>query len=120
MSTHWDRAAALHRLDGDEPLLEELIGVFFQDYPTVSERLSQALLCGDLDSACETAHSLKGSLVYIGFSDAADLALEIEKASRAKDSAGAQQAAAALRTEIATVQQVLASTGEPTYGSVAE
>ncbi len=57
MSTHWDRAAALHRLDGDEPLLEELIGVFFQDYPTVSERLSQALLCGDLDSACETAHS---------------------------------------------------------------
>ena len=34
----WDRAAALDRLGGDESLLDELIELFFNDYPVLARR----------------------------------------------------------------------------------
>lgn len=120
MSAHWDRTAALNRLEGDESLLHELIAIFFEDYPKLSDRLWQALARSDLTAVRETAHSLKGSLAYIGFTDAADLALEIEKASRTKDAAKAAGLADALMTEVEAVQQTMASNGERNHGSIPE
>ena len=42
MSVHWDNATALHRLEGDASLLQELIVIFFEEYPKLSDRLRQA------------------------------------------------------------------------------
>ncbi len=37
----WDRAAAVDRLGGDESLLDELIEVFFKDYPVLARSFDQ-------------------------------------------------------------------------------
>jgi len=81
----WDRAAALERLGGDEALLNELIDLFFNDYPALAARLTEALARGDLASLREPAHTLKGSLKYLGLPTTAGLAQQIEMASEAKD-----------------------------------
>jgi HPt (histidine-containing phosphotransfer) domain-containing protein len=120
MSTHWDRATALKRLGGDESLLQELVAIFFEDYPKLSERLRQGLARGDFASVRQAAHALKGSLQYIGFTDAAELALAIEQANRAEDAAKAEGLASALTMEIEAVQQTMASTGERKHGPVSE
>ncbi len=112
MSVHWDHATALHRLEGDASLLQELIGIFFEEYPKLSDRLRQGLARSDFALLRETAHSLKGSLGYVGFSDAAELALEIETASRQEDAIKAAGFADALMTEIEAVKKMMASPGE--------
>jgi len=117
MSTHWDRAIALKRLGGDESLLQELVAIFFEDYPKLSERLRQGLARGDFASVREAAHALKGSLQYIGLTDAAEMARAIEQANR-EDAAKAEELASALMREIEAVQQTMASTGERKQGPV--
>jgi two-component system sensor histidine kinase/response regulator len=111
MSAHWDHAVALRRLEGDETLLQELIAIFFAEYPDLSNRLQQALARGDLKTASETAHSLKGSLGYVGFSVAAELAWEVENAVRRKNAVEATQFASALTMEIEVVRQTIGLTG---------
>ncbi len=85
----WDRAAALDRLGGDESLLDELIELFFKDYPVLARRLTEALERGDLASLREPAHKLKGSLGAIGLPATAGLAREIESASEVEDATAA-------------------------------
>ncbi len=85
----WDRAAALDRLGGDESLLNELIEVFFNEYPALARRLNDALSRGDLASLREPAHTLKGSLGALGLPAAAGLAREIESASQIEDASTA-------------------------------
>jgi HPt (histidine-containing phosphotransfer) domain-containing protein len=112
MSVHWDNATALHRLEGDASLLQELIVIFFEEYPKLSDRLRQGLAGSDLALVREAAHSLKGSLGYVGFTAAAELALEIENASRKEDALQAASFADALMTEIEAVKKMMASPGE--------
>jgi CheY-like chemotaxis protein/HPt (histidine-containing phosphotransfer) domain-containing protein len=87
-SPTWNRAAALERVGGDAALLDELIQIFFQEYPELAERLHEALENGDLRSVREPAHTLKGALGYLCLPEIAELAQRIEKASRSDDSRG--------------------------------
>jgi two-component system, sensor histidine kinase and response regulator len=112
MSSHWDHVTALHRLEGDESLLQELIAIFFEEYPNHCDRLRQGLAHSDFALVRETAHSLKGSLGYVGFTAAAELALEIENASREEDVVKAAGFADELMTEIEAVKKMMASPGE--------
>ncbi len=80
MSACWNHAAAVHRLGGEESLLRELIIVFFEDYPRFAARLTRGLEQADFGAMCEAAHSLKGSLAYLGAPEVAARALELEKA----------------------------------------
>jgi signal transduction histidine kinase/CheY-like chemotaxis protein/HPt (histidine-containing phosphotransfer) domain-containing protein len=83
----WDRTAALNRLGGDELLLNDLIEVFFEDYPAIAARMSDSLQRGDISSLREPAHTLKGSLGHLGLTQTARLAEKIELASKEDDPA---------------------------------
>jgi len=107
-SVLWDRAAALNRVGGDEALLQELITVFFQEYPTLADRLTEGLSRGDLASLLEPAHTLKGSLGYLGVPDAARLAQEIEDASRAEDTARVADLVDNFMARVKVMQEALA------------
>jgi HPt (histidine-containing phosphotransfer) domain-containing protein len=120
MSPHWDRATALHRLEGDESLLQELIAISLEEYPTLCDRLRQGLASDDFSAVRETAHGLKGSLAYVGFVEAANLALALEKACHMEDAARAGELASALMIEIEAVQQMMASTGAWDHAAVIE
>ena len=81
MAICWDRAAALDRVGGDTALLAELISIFFEDYSTHLAALNESLEQEDYAGLRKTAHTLKGSLGYLGANDAMALAVEIERAS---------------------------------------
>jgi signal transduction histidine kinase/DNA-binding response OmpR family regulator len=103
----WDRAAALKRVGGDESLLNELVEVFFRDYPAIAMRLTEALARSDLASMGQPAHTLKGSLAYLGFPDIASLAQKLEAASQAADGASAMQLADRLMCELDRLQELM-------------
>ena len=114
MSVGWDYAAALERVGGDEPLLVELIAIFFEEYPKFAARLTQSLSQKDFAGLREAAHSLKGSLGYLGAAHGESLALAVEQASLAKDATRAADLVAQLMAYIEALRQLMApSAGEP-------
>jgi len=114
MPTAWNHAAALERVDGDELLLIELIAVFFEEYPKFAARLTQSLSQKDFAGLRETAHSLKGSLGYLGAVDGEATALSLEQASLSRDPARAGELVAQLMAYIEALRQLMVSSaGEP-------
>jgi HPt (histidine-containing phosphotransfer) domain-containing protein len=109
MSAGWDYAAALERVGGDEPLLVELIAIFFEEYPKFAHRLIQSLSQKDFSGLREAAHSLKGSLGYLGAADGEALALATEQASTAGDLPRAADLVARLMAYIEALRQVMVS-----------
>jgi HPt (histidine-containing phosphotransfer) domain-containing protein len=109
MPIHWNHAAALQRVDGDAALLGELIGIFFQDCPNQIDNLMQSLARQDCALLRQTAHTLKGSLGYLGACEAEELAREIERAGRDADLARAEQLVAGLRAHIEMLRPVMLS-----------
>ena len=103
----WDRAAALDRVGGDESLLDELIELFFNDYPVLARRLTEALARGDLASLREPAHTLKGSLGAWACRRPPDLAQEIESASQVEDATAAVGLIDRFMAEIEMLQDVM-------------
>jgi two-component system, sensor histidine kinase and response regulator len=111
MTAGWDYAAALERVGGDEPLLVELIAIFFEEYPKFAGRLTQSLSQKDFATLREVAHSLKGSLGYLGAVDGEALALAVEQASVARDPARAGDLVAQLMAYIEALRQLISSPG---------
>jgi signal transduction histidine kinase/DNA-binding response OmpR family regulator len=101
----WDRAAALDRVGGDESLLNDLIAIFLQEYPALAQRLTEGLSRGDLASLREPAHTLKGSLGYLGMEGPASLALEIERASQAQDAGRVPSLIETMMSQVSAVEQ---------------
>jgi CheY-like chemotaxis protein len=58
----YDRAAALARIDGDEKLLDELAGLFLEEYPKQRAIMREAIKNGELETLKRTAHALRGAL----------------------------------------------------------
>ncbi len=107
MSAGWDYAAALERVGGDEPLLVELIAIFFEEYPKFAARLTHSLSQRDFAGLREAAHSLKGSLGYLGAAHGESLALAVEQASVAKDTVRAGDLVAQLMAYIEALRQLM-------------
>jgi len=111
MPAFWDRAAAVQRLGGDELLLEELIAIFFEDYPRLHGRLSRGIAEGNLPAVREAAHTLKGSLAYLGAGEPAARAQEIETAARSGESAPIAELVRKLAFEVEVLRQAMTSPG---------
>ena len=109
MREGWDYAAALERVGGDEPLLVELITIFFEEYPRFAARLTQSLSQKDFAGVREAAHSLQGSLGYLGAAHGEALALAVEKASLARDGARTGDLVAQLMAYIEALRQLMMS-----------
>ena len=107
MSAGWNYAAALDRVGGDESLLVELIAVFFEEYPKFANRLTQSLSQKNLAGLREAAHSLKGSLGYLGAGDGEALALAVEQASLARNLALAGDLVAQLMAYVEALRQIM-------------
>ena len=116
MAVVWDYAAALQQMGGDEPLLIELIAVFFEEYPRYAGRLTQSLAQQDFPALREAAHSLKGSLGYLGATEGKALAGHLEQACIAEDRPKAEQLVSALMAYVEALRQVMiAPTEEQDY-----
>lgn len=119
MPVSWDHAAALQRVDGDAELLAELIEIFFEDYPRRRDCLLSSLAQNDYATLRNTAHTLKGSLGYLGAVEGAQLAALIERAGYKADAAELRQLVAALAAYVETLRDAmlpfLGERGSATY-----
>lgn len=73
-----DIPGALMRLGGDEELLHDLIGFFFEDSWPLMDKISHAIAHQDWDAARRAAHSLKGLVSNFGAAAAAEACRKLE------------------------------------------
>jgi len=81
----FDREAALARLEGDEELLRELVGIFLEDCPRLLQGMREALAQGDATALSRLAHKLKGSAGYL---EAAEVCAAAQRLESLKAEAG--------------------------------
>ena len=72
----------LQSLAGDEELARELLEAFMEDSPKRKESLGEALDAGDLDTASQLAHSLKGMCGVVRADDLVSISLSMEHTSK--------------------------------------
>lgn len=78
----FNRELALDRVGGDEELLQEIVGLYLGEYPSLLEQLHVAVRAGDAKAIYRSAHTLKGSLSTIGAEAAQQSALALEMSGR--------------------------------------
>ena len=100
-SSSWDRVRALKRVDGDEPLLRELIQVFLEETPKQLISLQHAIETDNLEQIERTAHSLKSELGYLGLPNAAQKAKDLEQMGHNQTLQGMAALFSAFQAEVA-------------------
>ena len=81
----FDRAGLNDRLMGSEELIREVLSVFLDDIPRRIEALRLHISEGDAAAAGDQAHAIKGAAANVGGEALREIAFEVEKAGRAKD-----------------------------------
>jgi HPt (histidine-containing phosphotransfer) domain-containing protein len=79
---HIDWQSALTAVDGDKPLLRELVVVFLEETPRLLTGIDAAIASGDAPTVARLAHTLKGSVRHFAAPAAVIAADEIEMAAR--------------------------------------
>ena len=74
-----DAQEMLNQLEGNKELLEELVEIFFQDYPQDLEKLKKCMEKKDVPSLAAVVHGLKGELGNMGMKTAYKIACQLEK-----------------------------------------
>ena len=87
-----DRREALQRVEGNLELLAEMVGIFVDEYPSVTGAIEDGLADGDLEMVAAAAHQLKGNLATFAAREAAAAAASLEATARSGDAAGSMVA----------------------------
>ncbi|HKY20129.1 MAG TPA: response regulator [Vicinamibacterales bacterium] len=102
----------LARVGGNQEVLQEIIGLFFEDAPKLLGDIREALQKEDAQAVYRAAHTLKGSVGNFDAFGAVELAQRLEARSREGDVVAATTVFALLEAEIQAVLASLASAGE--------
>jgi len=100
-------AELLERVEGDRDLLQELAGLFRDDWPRQLEALREASAAKDVKRIVAASHTLKGMLSNLTAVKAAAMAAAMEMAARRGECAGGNGELAKLEREIARVELAL-------------
>jgi CheY-like chemotaxis protein/HPt (histidine-containing phosphotransfer) domain-containing protein len=87
----WQRSAMLERMDEDENLLNEVLGIFLDDYPKSLAQLEAAVSGHKADVLERVAHSLKGELGYLAVPEVSELARRLQEMGRVRNFNGARE-----------------------------
>jgi CheY-like chemotaxis protein len=105
----FDRSAVLDRVEGDTKLLQEILGLFFDEIPGLMSEIQEPIARGDAQALERAAHTLKGCVGTFGAKGAYDLALTLETMGRGENLAEAKKTYAKLEAEIARLTGALAA-----------
>lgn len=86
-----DYSAALARVGGDTELLQELAGMFMEEYPKLLDEIRRGLGDQNAAVASNAAHQLKGLLAQFGAETARQAAYAVEQPARQGDLAATRQ-----------------------------
>lgn len=99
----WDQTKALKKVDGDERLLRELVEIFLEESPKQLLGIENAIETSDPGRLERTAHNLLGELGYLGFSEAARKARDLERMGRERSLQSAAELFPAFQAEVFAV-----------------
>lgn len=100
----FDRADALQRIDGDEVLFRELIGLLTEEYPKLLHDIQTGIAEQDVRKVQIAAHTLKSAVGVVGGNTAYNSALILEDMARNQDLSGARPACQALESALDQLQ----------------
>jgi HPt (histidine-containing phosphotransfer) domain-containing protein len=106
-----DVSAALHSVEGDQGLLENLFEAFQQDYPRQLAEIQDAMGMGDAERTARVAHSVKGVVGYFGTQRASALAAQLEALGHQAELAGALSLVQEQEQELARISAFVAESG---------
>jgi PAS domain S-box-containing protein len=104
-----DLEGALGQVGGDRELLRELVQVFLDEWPRWRAELRQAVARRDAAGLRNVAHTIKGTMGQFGARAAWAAAQRLETMGQEGNLDGADEAGAALATELERLEPVLAS-----------
>ena len=78
----FDKAELLDRVGDDEELVDDLIELYLEDYPSKIEDIKNNLSSGDGAAVSAAAHGIKGSSANLSFNSVAEFAKQIEFAGK--------------------------------------
>jgi len=104
----FDEVAALDFVEGDRVLLEELVEIFSQQWPTILARLETAVVSNDSQAVYFAAHTLKGQVGHFGAKATVEVARGLEMMGRQGELAGAPAALDMLAHELDRLRAALA------------
>jgi HPt (histidine-containing phosphotransfer) domain-containing protein len=100
---------ALACVGGDETLLQEVAGIFFQDCSRLVRGVRDAVAAGDARKLRMYAHTLKGSVGHFGAAEAEELADRLQILGMESNLADAADLVDALEKELERITPTLAA-----------
>ena len=101
----FDREAVLHRLMGDEKLVETIVQLFLEDIPEKIQALRDCLHAGDLATGWRHAHAIRGTSASAGAEALRYVARDVESACKQGNREAAEGNFAALEAEFARFER---------------
>lgn len=104
-----DIPSVLHRLEGDESFLQELLVLYSENFQEITKNLNEALSQQNFEKIQELGHSLKGASANLSLPGLQHIAHETELAGTGKNLPQAKKRLAALKKEYHRLQKYLFS-----------
>ena len=105
----FDDDAVLGRVGGNRAVLQQLIGVFYQDCNNQMESLNGAIRAGNAMGVRTAAHTIKGMVSFFGAKAAEEIALKLERAGVREELSGTGILFSELAKELARLEVSLSS-----------
>jgi len=99
----WNLADLLTRVDNDQELLQDLLGIFKEEFPRIKQSLQASVAAGDLKSVTSLSHALRGMLANIGGERTSAAAARLEELASTSQKCSLQEALEALEDEAASL-----------------
>jgi CheY-like chemotaxis protein len=110
----FDRSMTLSQIEDDKGLLQEIIGLFFEEIPKLLSAIQESITSRDARALERTAHTLKGAVSNFGAKSTCDAALRLEVIGRSGDFTHSKEAYAELEKEVTRLGGALAALREET------
>ncbi|MFC3285714.1 response regulator [Litchfieldella rifensis] len=102
-----DWEGALHNLEGNRQLLDEMAELFCQESPGLMVEIETAITERDAVALRRAAHTLKGAALVVGARSVGDAAAELETMARSGELGGAAKAFDTLKERLTELEPVL-------------
>ncbi len=104
-----DAEELLVRVDGDKELLDELVGIFQDNYPVLLGQLKKAVQNRDWLAMREAAHTVRGAVANFAASAAVETALKLETMEIRDDLSPVEETISRLEKELQRLARILES-----------